>query len=84
MARRLTRNSKDSMICGVAAGVADYFDVDPVITRLGFILLACVHGVGVLFYIICCIIIPKREEAAASHVRCSCFCFCFSLKLCLQ
>jgi phage shock protein PspC (stress-responsive transcriptional regulator) len=62
MARPLTRDPKGAMICGVASGFADYFDVDPVIARLGFILLTFVHGVGVLFYIICCFIMPKKDE----------------------
>ncbi len=38
MPRRLTRNRRDAVISGVAAGFADYFGVDPVlvqVTRLG-------------------------------------------------
>ena len=34
------------MVGGVAAGFADYFNVDPVFVRLGFVLLALANGIG--------------------------------------
>ena len=62
MARRLTRNRRDAMCGGVAAGFADYFDVDAVLIRLGFVLLTFVSGVGLVFYVICWVIMPNNEE----------------------
>ncbi len=53
MARRLTRNRREAVVDGVGAGFADYFNVDPVLVRLGFVLLAFANGIGLLFYIIC-------------------------------
>ncbi len=47
---------------GVAAGVADDFNVDPVILRLGFVLLAFANVIGLLFNIICWVIMPTNEE----------------------
>ncbi len=46
----------------MAAGFADYFNVDPVLVRLGFVLLALANGIGLLFYIICWVIMPTNEE----------------------
>jgi len=63
MARRLTRNPNNSVLGGVASGFADYFDVDPVLVRLVFILLAFLNGLGVLFYVVCWVVMPRREPA---------------------
>ncbi len=66
MARRLTRNRRDGMCGGVAAGFADYFDVDAVLIRLGFVLLTFVSGVGLVFYVICWVIMPT-DDASGVH-----------------
>ena len=63
MTRRLARNRRDAVCGGVAAGFADYFNVDPVLVRLGFVLLAFADGIGLLFYIICWVIMPTTEDA---------------------
>lgn len=49
------------MIAGVAAGLAHYLSVDPVIVRLVFVILAFTGG-GILAYIIAWIVIPEAEE----------------------
>ncbi len=64
MARRLTRSTRDAVLAGVAAGFADYFGIDPVLARLAFILLAFLNGLGVLFYLVCWVIMPRGEPAA--------------------
>ena len=64
MAQRLTRNRREAVCGGVAAGFGDYFNVDPVLVRLGFVLLALANGIGLLFYIICWVIMPTNEEGA--------------------
>ncbi|MCA9949430.1 MAG: PspC domain-containing protein [Anaerolineales bacterium] len=61
--KRLVRRSEDRMLFGVAGGVADYLNVDPVIVRLVFVLLALFgKGLGVLLYIVLAIVM--REEVA--------------------
>ena len=62
MERRLYKSRKEKMIAGVAGGLAEYFDVDPVLLRIGFVVLAFLHGVGVLAYIILCIVVPKEKD----------------------
>jgi phage shock protein C len=71
MNRRLTRNRRDAMCAGVAAGFADYFDVDPVLVRLGFVLLTFAGGAGIPFYLICWVIMPPGEERPAGPASAS-------------
>lgn len=59
--KRLYRSRRNRMICGVCAGVAEYFNIDPTLVRLGLILFACLGGSGVLGYIIAAIVIPDEE-----------------------
>lgn len=58
---QLTRDSEGGMIAGVASGLGDYFGVDPVLFRVGFVALALVNGFGLLAYIICWVVIPERS-----------------------
>jgi phage shock protein PspC (stress-responsive transcriptional regulator) len=60
MKRRLTRSVRDKMIAGVAGGIAEYLEVDPVIVRISFVLLTILHGVGLVIYIACLIVMPQE------------------------
>jgi phage shock protein C len=62
--RRLTRDSQRAVFGGIAAGFGEYLDVDPVLVRLGFVLLALVHGLGILLYVACWLLMPRRDAAA--------------------
>jgi len=64
MDRRLTRDTKNAVLGGVAAGFADYFGVDPVLVRLVFILLTFLNGFGLVAYAVGWVIMPRREEVA--------------------
>ena len=65
MPRRLTRDTRNAVLGGVASGFARYFNVDPVLTRLAFILLCFVHGIGLIFYLICWVIMPREDSLQA-------------------
>lgn len=56
--KRLYRSRKNQVIGGVAAGVAEYFDIDPTIVRIAWALLGMYWGTGVLVYLICWLVIP--------------------------
>ena len=56
--RRLYRSRRNQVIGGVAAGVAEYFDIDPTIVRIAWALLGIAWGTGVLLYLICWLVIP--------------------------
>ena len=56
--KRLYRSRRNQVIGGVAAGVAEYFDIDPTIVRIALALLGIAWGTGVLVYLICWLVIP--------------------------
>jgi phage shock protein C len=60
--KKLSRSTKNKMIGGVCAGVADYFNVDPTIVRVIYVLLIFLFGTGILLYLILWIIMPKQLE----------------------
>lgn len=57
---RLYRSTTSRVFGGVAGGIAEYFDVDPILIRLLFAIIAFAGGGGVLVYIILWIAIPPR------------------------
>jgi phage shock protein C len=58
MQKRLHRSRTERMIAGVCGGIAEYFDVDPTIVRIVWVLITFLAGVGVLLYLILWIIMP--------------------------
>lgn len=56
--KRLMRSSTDKKLGGVCAGLADYFDLDPTIVRVVWLLAVLFGGVGILLYIILWIVLP--------------------------
>jgi phage shock protein C len=69
MERRLTRDTRNAVLGGVAAGFARYFEVDPVLARIVFIALAALSGAGLVVYIVSWIVMPRddRGEVPAGH-----------------
>lgn len=60
MAKRLFR-SNDRMLGGVCAGLAEYFDLDPTLVRIAYVLLSLLTVFsGGIVYIILWIVIPPR------------------------
>jgi phage shock protein C len=65
MNRRLYRSRRDSVLGGVAGGVADYFDMDPSIVRVVWAVLALVTGgIFLVLYIVMWIVVPEGPGAA--------------------
>lgn len=74
MNRRLYRCRHDRKIAGVASGIAEYFDADPSLVRLFWVLSIFFGGVGLFLYIAMAIIVPLEPEesvaaAAAAGVQ---------------
>lgn len=59
--KRLYKSRNNKMICGVCAGIADYFNIDLSIVRVLWAVLALAAGTGVLAYIACAIILPEGD-----------------------
>ncbi|PJI09456.1 MULTISPECIES: PspC domain-containing protein [Clostridium] len=62
MDKKLYLSSYNKKICGVCGGLGEYFDIDPTIIRLIWIVLVFAFGTGILAYIICALIIPNNPE----------------------
>lgn len=58
--KRLERDMTNKMVGGVAAGIANYFAIDPTIVRILFIVFTIFGGTGFLAYIVCWILIPAN------------------------
>lgn len=65
MTKRLYRSTIDRKIAGVCGGLAEYFNIDPVIVRLIAVLLLLPGGLpGFIPYIIMWIVVPEKPVAA--------------------
>jgi phage shock protein PspC (stress-responsive transcriptional regulator) len=64
---RLYRSTTNKMLGGVAGGLGEYFDIDPTIIRIGFILLALLNGIGILIYLVMWILIPTSNQTTLDH-----------------
>ena len=62
MAKRIYRSTREKILGGVCGGMGEYFNIDPVIVRLVWVLTVLLAGTGILAYIIAWILIPKEEE----------------------
>ena len=60
MEKRLYKSNKYKMIDGVCGGVAEYFNLDPTLVRLGWVVFCALGGSGILAHIIAAIIIPRN------------------------
>lgn len=67
MRERLYRSRDERMVLGVAGGLAEWFDLDPSIVRVAFVLVTLAGGAGLLIYIAMALIVPER--AAGTPVR---------------
>ncbi len=60
MQKKLYKIDQGKMIDGVCGGIAEYFNVDPTLIRLAWVLFSCCVGAGVLAYLVCAIIFPRK------------------------
>lgn len=60
--KKLYRSKSDKMIFGVCGGLGDYFNIDPVILRIIFVVLAVWGGSGILIYLILAIVVPEKPS----------------------
>lgn len=62
MSKRIYKIRSQKKLCGVCAGVAEYFDLDPTLVRVLWAAISLGYGVGVIAYIICAVIFPDKSE----------------------
>jgi phage shock protein C len=64
MNKRIYKNREKKMLCGVCAGLAEYFDIDPTLVRVLWAVISLGYGIGLLAYIVCAIVFPDKSEVA--------------------
>ena len=62
---RLDRPRDGRLLGGVAAGLAEYFDLDATVVRIGFVALALLGGAGIPLYLAGWLLIPEKGSPAA-------------------
>ena len=60
MEKRLYKSNQNKVLDGVCGGIAEYFNIDPTLVRLGWVVFCALGGSGSLAYIIAAIIIPRN------------------------
>ena len=60
MDKRLYKSDVNRTIAGVCGGIGEYFNIDPVVIRLLWVVFCCLGGSGIIAYIIAAIIIPSK------------------------
>ncbi|KUG26022.1 putative stress-responsive transcriptional regulator [hydrocarbon metagenome] len=58
--RRLYRSPYNFMLLGICGGIAEYFNVSPILVRIIFVLTSLLGGWGFIFYLICAFLIPNH------------------------
>jgi phage shock protein PspC (stress-responsive transcriptional regulator) len=66
--KRLERTS-DKMVAGVAGGLGKYFDINPGVFRLGFVVLTLLGGAGILVYLTAVLVIPTEGQDKSIAAR---------------
>jgi phage shock protein PspC (stress-responsive transcriptional regulator) len=64
--RRFERSSSDRIIGGVCGGLGRYFDIDPMLVRIGFVALALLGGTGLIVYAAALLLVPNDGEVTSS------------------
>jgi phage shock protein PspC (stress-responsive transcriptional regulator) len=65
--RRLVLSSSDRKVAGVCGGLGEWAEIDPVLFRVAFILLALVCGLGIIVYIVMWLLIPRPSTRPVTN-----------------
>ena len=62
--KKLYLSSDNKMLSGVCGGIAEYFDADPTLVRLGWVIASIMTGIfpGLLGYIIAAVVMPEKSD----------------------
>lgn len=62
MKKRLYKSNVNKKIDGVCGGIAEYIGIDPVLVRVIWILITACYGCGLLAYLICALVMPRKDD----------------------
>lgn len=65
--RRLVRSTNDRKIAGVCAGIADYFDIDPTVVRIIWLLATLIPGPNIIAYLVLWLALPEGPTRMPSR-----------------
>ena len=60
--KKLYRSRENAMLAGVCGGIGEFFEIDPTLVRLAWVLLCAAGCSGFLAYIIAAVVIPRAPE----------------------
>lgn len=60
--KKLYKIENGKKLCGVCGGIAEYFDVDPTMVRLAWVLFTACVGTGIIAYVIMAMIMPYKSQ----------------------
>ena len=67
--KKIYRSRSNRVIAGVAGGIAEYFEIDPLLVRIIFLASVLIHGLGILVYIILIFVVPLEPTSIGSFNR---------------
>jgi phage shock protein C len=67
--KRLIRPRNNRQLAGVCAGLGEYFNIDPVLVRVAFIITALAGGPGIVAYILLALVMPEEGAEKSKHVQ---------------
>ena len=68
--KMLHRSKTNSIIAGVCGGIGEYFDIDPTIVRIAFVLFTVFGGSGIIVYLLLWVVLPgSLEDVSTPTVR---------------
>lgn len=59
MEKKLFKSSRNKVLTGTCGGIGEYFNIDPTLIRLIFVIVTFLGGSGVLIYIVAALVIPN-------------------------
>ena len=62
MEKKLYKVNEGKVLDGVCAGIAQYLNIDPTVIRVLWAILSCFGGTGIIAYIICALIMPRKPS----------------------
>ena len=60
--KKLYRSRRNRIFLGICGGIGEYFGIDPTVVRVLWAVVSLLWGFGILLYIACMIIIPRKPS----------------------
>lgn len=67
--KKLYRSRADRRVAGVCGGLAEYFEIDPLLVRILFVIATLAGGPGLLVYIVLALLMPEAPDEKSKRVE---------------